>query len=264
MAVTAGALSIVKVTATQAQLLSAAATGGTGPYTYQWYVSFSIGFTAGTSYLIPGATTLAYTYTGMLPATDYYFAVIATDTGAGSATSTSSTLTVLTNAGTQQEINQFQQTPTLGQITSSLNTGTRSAVVDGSYSTTSSFPPGTALKQVNADNFTAGEGLNTIPHVVPCTSATADTVFGFAQYSMKDQVFITGSPLEASQSGNTQWLMATASGNAGAPAMLDVTIPGGVTPITGNSDVVVGNFKDQPTVGNLVRVAINLVPRTTA
>ena len=46
--------------------------------------------------------------------------------------------------------------------------------------------------------------------------------------------------------------------------MLDVTIPGGVTPITGNSDVVVGNFIDQPTVGNLVRVAINLVPRTTA
>ena len=265
MSVTAGVLSITNVTPNSAQLAATAATAGTGPYTYQWYKSFTTGFTPGSAYLIPGATGLTLTEVSLLPATDYYYSVIVTDTGAGSATATYSQLTVLTTAGSAQDVNQFQQTPLLGQVTSSLNPGTRSAVVDGSYSTSSSFLPGTALKLVNANGFTAGLGLNTLPHVVPCTSATADTVFGFAQYSMKDQSFVTSSPLEVAQTSNTIYLMCTASGNLPSRAQLDLSVVGGVAPAVGSSGaVIVGDFIDQPVIGQLARVALQLVPRVVA
>ena len=265
MALAVGPISDVNITPNSFQGSCAAATGGTGPYTYQWYKSFTSGFTPGSAYLIPGATALTITDVSLLPATDYYYVVQVTDLGNGSATALSAQHTVLTTAGSAQDINQFQQTPLLGQVTSSLNPGTRSAVVDGSYSTSSSFLPGTALKLVNANGFTAGLGLNTLPHVVPCTSATADTVFGFAQYSMKDQSFVTSSPLEVAQTSNTIYLMCTASGNLPSRAQLDLSVVGGVAPAVGSSGaVIVGDFIDQPVIGQLARVALQLVPRVVA
>ena len=264
MAFAIGNITKLQGSANSAQLQVPAATGGTGPYTYQWYKSFTTGFTPGSAYLIPGATALTLNEPALLPSTSYFYVVVATDTGNGNVTTPTAQFTLATPAGSSQDPNQFQQTPILGMVTSSYNTGTRSALVDGTFSTSSSFPAGQAVKQVNPNGVTAGSGLDTLPHVVPVT-ANSDTVFGFAQYSMKDQTFVTSSPLEVSQGGNTQYLMATANGNAGAVAQLDITIPGGVQPVVGSSGAtIVGTFIDQPVVGQLCRVALQLLPKTVA
>jgi len=98
MSLTAGTLSLISVGNTSDSLLATAATGGTGPYTYQWYRSTASGFTPGPSNLLLGATSLALTDTGLVPGTQYYYSMIATDTGAGNATVTYAQLAVATPA----------------------------------------------------------------------------------------------------------------------------------------------------------------------
>lgn len=102
MALTAGAVSQVSVSqsgaVSSAVLLSGVATGGTGPYTYQWYMSTTSGFTPGGGNLVAGATTAGanQSFTGLSPSTNYFFKVVATDTGNSNATIISSQLSVNT------------------------------------------------------------------------------------------------------------------------------------------------------------------------
>ncbi len=74
------------ITTTTVNLTTAVATGGTSPYTYQWYRSLSSGFTPGAGNIISGATstTLADTPPSTGP---WYYKVVATD--AASATNVS-------------------------------------------------------------------------------------------------------------------------------------------------------------------------------
>jgi hypothetical protein len=58
MTLTAGAITQTAVTDTTASLVVAAATGGTRPYTYQWYRSTTSGFSPGGGNIISGATAL--------------------------------------------------------------------------------------------------------------------------------------------------------------------------------------------------------------
>ena len=81
MALQAGNLTQVVVGPTSASLSSDAATGGNGPYTYQWYRSTQADFTPGSSTLLAGQTNLTLLDTPLLPNTVYYYRVIATDTG---------------------------------------------------------------------------------------------------------------------------------------------------------------------------------------
>jgi len=266
MALTTGVLTLVKAGSNYAQLSAGPATGGTGPYTYQWYKNFTTGFSAGTGNLIPGATSLTFTDTALLPATDYYYLLISTDTGNGNATVTSLQLTVLTVAGNPVEMNQFVQTPVIGQVDYPQNPNTVSVIMDSSYGTSLAVC-GTAVKQIAPTGVTAGNGaynLNTLPHVVPCTSAS-DTVLGFIQFSMKDQTFTGGSPMEISKTGNAQWQMATANGTAGDSMQLDLSVPGGLKTAVGSSGATIcGQAIDAPVVGNLFRLAISVLPHTTA
>lgn len=61
---------------TEVSLTATAPTGGTAPYTYQWYRSTSNGVKGSA---IVGATTLSYTNTGLVNGTPYYFTLDATD-----------------------------------------------------------------------------------------------------------------------------------------------------------------------------------------
>lgn len=247
-----GPITQVKVGSNYAQLSSPEATGGTGPYTYQWYKSFTNGFTPGSAYLIPGATSLAFTDTQLLPGVTEYYKIRATDTGNGNATADSAQSTVAVAAGSPVEMNQLVQTPIIGQVDLPQSPNTVSAVLDSGVVGT--VLPGTAVKQIAPTGVTAGQGLNTLPHVTPCTSSS-DPVWGFVQYNPKDTGYVAGDRMEVSRSGNVQWQVATANGTAGDTLQLDVTVAGGVQTVVGSSGAtIVGQALDTPIIGMPLRV----------
>jgi lysophospholipase L1-like esterase len=84
---TAGAVGCVDADTTTINMLSAAATGGTGSKTYQWYRSTTTGFTPGPGNLLSGATSLTLADSASLSSGTYYYRVIATDAAAATATS---------------------------------------------------------------------------------------------------------------------------------------------------------------------------------
>jgi hypothetical protein len=261
MALAVGPITAVQTFATSAQLSVAAATGGTGPYTYQWYKSFTTGFTPGTKYLINGATALTFTDTGLQPATEVYYEVIVTDLGNGSATADSAQLGVTTLTGSPQDPNQFMQSVVLGQPGDGYQTGTWSGRIDSSYGT-GLIVPGTAVKNINPTGGT--QGYPTQPTFVPAT-ANSDSIVGFIFYSIRNQTFTGGSPFEYASGGDVIYLLPTANGNQGDFAQLDVTVPGGVCSKVGSSGaIVVGTFEDQPYVGQPCRVKVQLPTTVTA
>lgn len=78
----AGNATITGVTTSSASFTCAAATSGTGGYTYQWYRSKKGGYAPGAHSIIPGATSLTLTdSTGLLPDTPYHYVCVAKDSG---------------------------------------------------------------------------------------------------------------------------------------------------------------------------------------
>lgn len=244
MTVTAGALSIVSVASTSDILLSAAATAGTGPYTYQWYRSTVTGFSPGGGNIIAGATALTLNDSGLVPGTQYYYKVVATDTGASNATSNSAQLAVQTLAPVLNP-NQFQQSPYLGSIDLRFPYNSVSVQID--VSQTGSLSAGTAVKMVNS----AGG----VPKVVAC-SADTDSVLGFINFDIKTISYVAGSRAEISMAGNAMYLYSTGAIARGTQVTLDLTTIGGVAQATGSSNnTIVGWAFDQFSgAGSLARV----------
>jgi hypothetical protein len=244
MAVTAGALSLISKTSTQAVLNSAAATAGTGPYTYQWYRSTASGFTPGGGNIIDGATDLDLTDTGLIPGTQYYYKVIATDTGAGDATDTSAELAVATDNATQSQ-NAFAQSNQVGALDLRFNGNTVAVQIDATE--TAELVPGQAVKMYDS---TGG-----VPKVVAC-SADDDEVLGFINYNQKDVSYGAGDACEISMKGNVMWLYATAAIARGAQVVVDLTTKGGVAPLSAGGSRIVGWAIDKAAIGTLIRVMI--------
>lgn len=94
-ALTAPTISLTAKTDTTASLTAPEATGGTSPYSYQWYRSTASG-TLGSA--ITGATTRTLNDTGLSPSTSYYYTLRVTDSAATPATADSNQLLVTTNA----------------------------------------------------------------------------------------------------------------------------------------------------------------------
>lgn len=243
MATTAGALTLVSVADTSAQLSSAVATGGTGPYTYQWYRSTTSGFSPAGGNLISGATALTLSDTGLIPNTQYYYKVVATDSGA--VTGTSAQLSVAT-IQPQLSQNQFIQTPFLGMLDQKFNYDTISAQVDVSQAT--ALVPGQAVKMVDS--------ADGIPKVIAC-AANADEVLGFIVFDIKSRVYAAGDRCELSLSGNVMYLYATGAIARGVQVQLDITTKGGVAAAVGSSGAdIVGWAFDKAAAGALFRVHV--------
>lgn len=98
MAFAAGTITQISQTYNSAVLSCTPASGGTGPYTYQWYESTVNGFTPGAGNIVAGATALNFSATGLSPSTPYYFVLVATDTGASNVTAPTSQFTTTTYA----------------------------------------------------------------------------------------------------------------------------------------------------------------------
>lgn len=246
MATTAGALSQVSVGANSASLSSAPATGGTGPYTYQWYKSTATGFSPGGGNIIAGATALTLNDTGLIPNTVYFYKVVATDSG--SVAGTSSQLAVTTTASTQSQ-NSFQQSAYLGMIDLRFDYNTTSALIDASQATP--LFAGTAVKIVDS--------ADGIPKVVACT-ADSDEVWGFINYDAKTISFGAGSPCEVSQAGNVIYLYAATAISRGVQVQLNYIAPGSVGALVGSSgaDVVGFAFDKAVAAGALIRVHLSV------
>lgn len=252
MATTAGALSLVTVAATTATVLSAVATAGTAPYTYQWYRSTTTGFSPGGGNIIAGATALTLNDSGLIPNTIYYYKVVATDSGA--VTGTSSQLAVTTTASSLSQ-NQFQQSPTLGAVDLRFAFNSVSVQIDTTQAT--ALWAGSAVKIVDS----AGG----VPKVIGC-SANTDVVLGFINFDIKNVSFVAGNYAEISMGGNVMYLYATTAIARGSQVTLDVTSPGGVGVLVPSSGAeIVGWAYDKATApGQLIRVFVRTPTFTVA
>lgn len=244
MATTAGALSQVSVGSTTASLSSAAASAGTAPYTYQWYRSTTSGFTPGGGNIIDGATELTLDDTGLIPNTQYYYKVVATD--AGSVTGESAQLAVATSAPVLSP-NQFTQSPIVGMIDMRFPYNTVSVQIGSAQET--ALYPGAAVKMVDS----AGG----VPKVIGC-AADSDEVLGFINFDIKTISFAAGAMCEISMAGNMVYLYATGAIARGAQVSLDLTTNGGVRSAAGNTgDRIVGwAFDKAAAAGALIRVFV--------
>lgn len=248
MATTAGALSLVSVTSSTANLLSAAATGGAAPYTYQWYKSTAAGFTPGGGNLITGATALALADSGLTAGTVYYYKVIATDSGAVTGTSTQ---LAVTSSALSQNISSFSQSPILGQLDLRFNSNTMEVQFDNA----------------GTGQLVAGQAVyfstvaNGAPMVLP-SAATSDVIAGFVNYNGRNTVWNPGDRLQMSLGGNVIYLLAAANINRGQevtslPSAVAGGTNGGVIAAVASGGLPkVGFAIDTAAVGQLVRVQL--------
>lgn len=248
MAFAAGALTKVSVTSTTASLSSAVATGGTGPYTYQWYKSTTSGFSPGAGNLIAGATALTLNDTGLIPGTQYYYEVVATDTGNGNVTTGSAQLSVQSTPPVQNP-NQFAQTTQLGMIDMRFDYDTVAVQIDVSQAT--ALYAGAAVKFVDS--------VDGVPKVVGC-AANSDEVYGFINFDIKSVSYVAGSNAEISMAGNYIYLYATGAISRGKQVQLDLSTNGGVAQIVGSSgaDIVGWAFDKAVAAGTLIRVKLTV------
>jgi hypothetical protein len=248
MSLAAGALSKVSVGPTTASLLSGAATGGTGPYTYQWYRSTVSGFTPGGGNIIAGATSLTLNDSGLIPNTQYYYEVIATDTGNSNATADSAQLAVQTSAPVLSP-NSFAQAPIVGMIDMRFDYDTVSAQIDVSQATP--LYAGQAVKIVDSSDG--------VPKVV-AVAANSDEVFGFINFDIKSITFAAGQACEISMAGNYMYLYATTAISRGTQVQLDISTVGGVAAKVGSSgaDIVGFAFDKAVAAGALIRVKLGV------
>lgn len=88
-----GSITVNSYTNTTASLTVGAASGGTSPYTYQWYRSTSSGFTPGGGNIVSGATSTTLNDTGLSENTTYYYKCVVTDNVSATATSSEQSVT---------------------------------------------------------------------------------------------------------------------------------------------------------------------------
>lgn len=247
MAITAGTLSQVSVSSNSASLLATAATGATGPVTYQWYQSTTTGFSPSGGNLVAGATTLSYTFTGLNPNVIYYYKVIATDVGHSNDVVTYTQLAVTTTPS-QLSQNQFTLQAISGFLDQHYNYNTHAVQVDISQAT--SLYAGQPVKRLTSQT---GAG---VPKVVGCAADT-DNVFGYINYDIKTVAFQALSMAEISLDGNVMYLYSTGVIQAGAEVTLDL-LNGGVAQATGSSAKTIVGFAYDGAAGTGVLVRIYL------
>lgn len=249
MTFTAGVLSQVSVASTSDSLASTAASGGTTPYTYQWYRHTVTAFTPAASLAISSATLLTLSDSGLTPGTIYYYKVVGTDSAATPVLVTTAQLAVTTLAPSLSQ-NQFQETAFLGMTDLRFNGNTMSVQFDPAGSGT--LVGGQAVKWS-----TVAGG---VPKVVPSLLA-ADVVAGFVNYDIKSASYAAGDRLEISLAGNVMFLYAALAINRGAfvtslPAAVAGGCNGGVIPVAGSNVPIAGYALDTAAIGALCRIFI--------
>ncbi len=247
MTFAAGALSKSLIGSTTAAVASAAATGGTSPYTYQWYRSTTSGFTPGAGNILSGQTALTLADSGLLANTVYYYEVIATDTGNSNVTANSSQLKVLTQPALSP--NQFQQQALIGIIDLKLGSTNVIAAQVAPTASGAGVPvfPGQGVKIVANTN-------GGVPQV-QAVSAITDACIGFVRFNQKDLQYGLNQMLEVAMWGSVIWLFATGAITQFAEVCLDPSYVGGVQ-ATGATATIVGQAIDGAAAAGPIRVLL--------
>jgi hypothetical protein len=254
MSLAAGVITQTNVTDTSASFTATEATGGTGPYTHQWYRDTVSGFTPGPGNILSGKTDLTLDDSGLLPNTTYYYKLRYTD--AVSATDDAS-ITTLTAPQTLDP-NQFALSEVVGALDQAYNYNTKTVIIDDAQGTTKLFP-GMPVKQVIPSGHVSGD--RSVPHVVGITSKD-DVIFGYINRNMKDQFFLPGQRVEISQGGNVMYLFSldeVSSGPLPVKVVADLATGGGFKVATGSTGAtIIGKSYDIPGAGKLTRVEFDL------
>jgi hypothetical protein len=244
-ALTAGVASLSAVTDTTASLSATAATGGTGPYTYQWGRSL----TNSAFVAITGATSLTLNDTGLIPNTTYYYQLIATDSAAASVDYTA--VQVLTQPQALSQ-NQFQQAAYVGAPDLRFALGTISAQISPNQATP--LYNGMAVK---VDTTIVQNGANRIPQVVGCTT-DSDLVAGFIIYDIKSLAYNAGDRIEMCTQEGVLYLFSTGAITPFTQVTLDLTTGGGVAQSSAHSgnNIVGWAIDGASAAGQLIRVHV--------
>lgn len=248
MTLTSGVITLVSAAPTQIQLQGGAATGGTGPYTYQWYRSTVSGFTPGGGNILAGKTALSLTDTGLIPGTQYYYALVSTDTGNSNVTIQSAQFSVSSTVAVPNQ-NQFDLTTVVGMVDLAMDVNTVAVQIDASQA--GSLFPGQAVKVVDS--------VDGVPKVI-AIAADSDEVFGFLNYNQKNRAYFANDAAEMSMAGNVMFLMATGAVSRGAQVQVDHSTIGGVKALVGSSGAdIVGFAYDKATAaGQSIRVRLSV------
>jgi lysophospholipase L1-like esterase len=158
-ALTAGTSSSSGITANSATVTNSGASGGTSPYTYQWYRSTTSGFTPNSGNLVSGATSLTLNDTGLSASTTYYYVLVATDSVSAAADSTqlaitTSALAALVN-GSLSHTSVGSTTATV--VDSGASGGTSPYTYRWYRSTVSGFTPSSSNLIVGANGATLND-----------------------------------------------------------------------------------------------------------
>ncbi len=245
MTLTAGVISQVSVGSTIASLSATAASGGSGPYTQQWYRSTTTGFSPGGGNILAGKTALTLDDTGLVPNTTYFYKVVYVDTGHSNDEITATQLEVTTAAATLSQ-NQFAQTPYVGVVDLRFPYNTVAVQIDATE--TGTLYPGTPVKIVNS--------VGGVPKVIACTANTDDCI-GYLNFNMKNTSFVAGDAAEMSSDGNCIWLYATAAISRFAKVRVNI-LGNGVAPLaaSGGADIVGFAYDKATAGGQLIRVML--------
>lgn len=245
MVLTAGVITSLGVQSNTAQLSATAASGGTGPYTQQWYRSTTTGFSPGGGNILTGQTALTLNDTDLIPNTPYYYKVVYTDTGHSNDVVTAIQLTLTTDPESQS-INSFAMSPFLGMVDLKVGpTNIQAMQVDTAQATP--LYAGSFVKVQNNSN-----GIPTFIGI----AANTDNASGVIVYDIKSQAYSAGSRAEVAQAGTCVWMYATTAIARFAQVSPDVTSQGAVQ-AAGGSNAIVGYAEDAAVAyGDLIRVIL--------
>lgn len=148
-----------------------------------------------------------------------------------------------------QILNQFNQTPVVGDLDLRFNGQTVSGIID----TTSAggLLPGTPVKMVDS--------LSATPSFVEC-AANTDDVFGFINYNIKNQAFDAGMQVEVSaMRNNVMFMTANAAIARNAKVMIVVNLANPSVATATTSHTIIGRAYDKASAqGDIIRVTIDL------
>lgn len=246
MVLTAGVITLISSGSNSATLSTTSASGGTGPYTQQWYRDTSgAGFTPSIGNIIHNATGLILTGAGLVPNTQYFYKVVYTD---ATMATVESAAFVVTTLPASQGMNQFSMAAILGQL--DLQSGPKNVVaaqVDVSQLTP--LYPGQPIKFVNN------------PYGIPTVVAAGiDMPNGYIVYDQKSPSFPAGARCELARTQTCIWLYATTVIERGKLVILDPDVASGVQQASGISELpIIGEAFDSATAeGQLIRIILNV------
>ena len=148
-----------------------------------------------------------------------------------------------------QNLNQFRQTPLIGQQDLTVNQNIVAARIDPDYAGVIPLVAGQAFKLLDS----AGP----IPVITPVTAVT-DTAWGLAVHNMKGDTFVAGQIIDVALVGSTLYLQASAAIARGAKVQIDPTGPTVATLTSLATNASIGYTVDKPTAaGAMTRIYIN-------